>query len=99
MMAAPASARRKRRKIKKSRVSHVINQNFPLNYLVTKNSCTCPTLGELTKMIADEIKLEMGRRDARVLFMVRRQERRVEHHEEKKSHMRGMGEKRNGKIN
>lgn len=45
---------------KKGREKNIINHNFTAIYLVTMN-CTCPMLEELTKMIADEIKL--GDRD------------------------------------
>jgi hypothetical protein len=45
----------------KAYVRKIINHNFTAIYLVTMNSCTCPMLEELTKMIADEIKL--GDRD------------------------------------
>lgn len=46
---------------KGSAEENIINHNFTAIYLVTMNSCTCPMLEELTKMIADEIKL--GDRD------------------------------------
>jgi hypothetical protein len=67
---------------------------------VTKNSCTCPTLGELTKMIADEIKLvdEAMGRDERDVYG---RAKKAGTASKKITHEPGGGEweKRNGKIN